>query len=193
MKTPRVPPLPPRMRVPGDPSQVGRRTRSSREPPDFQATRDAYDQEFPPGMDSNPSQVTITGLAPTVVVSDINAQVGTAVAVSLTGVISTGETGDVGKVQTEPDQALLFGDEARVTAWLPDPGARKLCMKRVADENADLQVAFYQGRTKVIAWRRLCLWVWIATLFVKTSLTPVARAIAKIPALIWAVAAWLLR
>jgi len=91
----------------------------------------------------------------------------------------------------ELEPVPLFEGTTRATAWLPDPKARKVSLKRIGDENADLQEAFFEGRTKLIAWRKLCLWVWIAKLFLKSVLTPVIAALAKVPAWIWSAIVWL--
>jgi hypothetical protein len=89
--------------------------------------------------------------------------------------------------EIEPDPVDLFDGTTRAVAWLPDPKARKMSLKRIADENAELQTEYAEGRKYVIAWRKLWLWVWLAGLFAM----PLYKSVKKVPAIVWGWIVWL--
>lgn len=89
------------------------------------------------------------------------------------------------------DDVPLFDGPRNAVAWLPDAEARKVSLKRITDDSLDLQEAYWEGRSVLVAWRRLCLWGFLAKMFCLTLLMPVINVLAKTPAWLWAFALWL--
>jgi hypothetical protein len=85
---------------------------------------------------------------------------------------------------------LLEGAE-RFVSLLPDPKMRKMSLKRIADDEAELQVLLAEGRTKAVMLRKAHLWAWLLALFASYYVLPVARLLAKVPAWVWAFIVWL--
>lgn len=85
---------------------------------------------------------------------------------------------------------LLEGAE-RFVSLLPDPKTRKKSLKRIADDEAELQVLLAEGRTKAVMLRKAHLWVWLLTLFASYYVIPVARLLGKVPTWVWAFIVWL--
>lgn len=90
--------------------------------------------------------------------------------------------------EPEPEPtANLFESTVRAVDWLADPETRKVARARIADENADLQVAHREGRSALIVWRKLELWWWLVELVAN----PIFRRLRKVPLVVWRWIIWL--
>lgn len=129
--------------------------------------------------------------------------------VGLTGVAATAEAGtfERGKKSwiseeklqelielskpTPPPKPLVFDDARKFVQLFHDPKIRKKSMKRIGDEEAELQMLLDEGQAKTVLWRRTHMWFCLVTEFASNYVLPVMRTVKKWMGPIWALIVWL--
>jgi len=170
--------------------------------PDFDERLRAHEEKHDPLHEFTKDSLSATVQVTATVTADLT--------VGLAGVTATAEAGDfergkkswitegelqalieLSKPKLPPEPVPQLQDAEQFTQWLADPRDRKKSLKRIADEDVELQVLAAEGRTALIAWRKAHLWGWLITLFVAHYVLPMIKVIRKWLAPILTLIVWL--
>jgi hypothetical protein len=164
--------------------------------PDFDERLRAHEEKHDPLNEFTGGNLTITGYPPAVVIAPMDVDETKYVTIALTGVSAQGVAGTVGVLKDEPERppepVLLFEGTKKAAAFLSNSKSRKKTLKRISDEDQDLQGAFAEGRYIVMFYRTACLWYFMVKLELKeTALPPLMAWVSKHWATVWASIIWL--
>lgn len=164
--------------------------------PDFDERLRAHEEKHDPLNEFTGSSLTFTGYPPTVVIAPVQVEETKNVTIALTGVSATGEAGAVGASKEGPEPpstpVLLFEGTKRAVEFLSNPKSRKKTLKRISDEDHNLQGSYAQGRYMVMFYRTACLWYFMVKLELKETAFPTLMAlVSKHWATVWTAIVWL--